>query len=131
MRRPPLTPLFHLVVACVAMLTGPARAAAPLPPVAAFFGTPHFSHVKLSPDGRHVAMAILLPDGSQGIAVRGTEADGKLGALARVDGVDVGISAIDWSTTAASLTCSRTCAAMRTPSATCSQSISTARTCAT
>ena len=96
MRRPLLTPLFHVVVACVAMLTGPARAAAPLPPVAAFFGTPHFSHVKLSPDGRHVAMAILLPDGSQGIAVRGTEADGKLGALARVDGVDVGISAIDW-----------------------------------
>ena len=83
-------------MACSAILAGPSHAAAQLPPVAAFFGTPHVSHVKLSPDGRHVAMAVLLSDGTQGIAVRGTDADDKVRALARVDGVDAGIHAIHW-----------------------------------
>jgi dienelactone hydrolase len=91
--------LFLLSLAALAsatVFTAPAHGADTPPPVAAFFGTPRIDHVQLSPDGRQVALTLVLPDGTLGIGVRSTDAAGKVRLLTRVDGVNVGVHAINW-----------------------------------
>lgn len=94
MRCLPLIPL--LALAAVTFAGAPARAAAPLPPVAAFFETERLQHVTLSPKGGMVAMAVMLADGTQGIVVRDTGDPTSEKMLTRVDGVNVGVYGIHW-----------------------------------
>ena len=94
MRRLPLSCLFAL--ACALTGGAPALAAPPLPPVSAFFETPHLSHVKMSPKGSMVAMAVRQDDSTLAIEVRDADNPGKGTRLALVDNVNVGISAIHW-----------------------------------
>jgi dipeptidyl aminopeptidase/acylaminoacyl peptidase len=94
MRRLPLSCL--LALACALSGGAPALAAAPLPPVSAFFDTPHLSNVRLSPQGSMVAMAARMDDGSLSIEVRETANPAKGIQLTHVDGVNVGIADIHW-----------------------------------
>lgn len=94
MRRLPLSCLFAL--ACALTGGAPALAAPPLPPVSAFFETPQLSHVKMSPKGSMVAMAVRQDDSTLAIEVRVAANPGKGTRLALVDNVNVGISDIHW-----------------------------------
>jgi len=84
------------VLAVVALSAAPTFAAAPLPPIASFFETPRIDMVALSPKGRHVAMAIILPDGKQAIVVRDTVNPQKATMLAEFEANEVGVYDIHW-----------------------------------
>ncbi|MBP1207850.1 dienelactone hydrolase [Duganella sp. 1411] len=70
---------------CVAALSCGARAADELPAVASFFQTPQISHVSLSPGGGHVAMTIILSDGTPALAVRDTAAPTNVKVVSQLD----------------------------------------------
>ena len=85
-----------LALACAALPAYSALAAAPLPAVASFFETPRIDLVSLSPKGGYVAMAVMLPDGTQGVVIRETANPTKAQMVTRVDPARVGLYAIHW-----------------------------------
>lgn len=90
-------PLFRLLaLACATVATAPVFAADALPAIASFFETPRVSMVALSPKGGYVAMAVVLPDGSQGIVIRETANPNKATMVTRVDPARMGLTAIHW-----------------------------------
>jgi dipeptidyl aminopeptidase/acylaminoacyl peptidase len=90
-------PLFRLLaLACATVATAPVFAADPLPAIASFFETPRIDMVTLSPKGGYVAMAVVLPDGTQGIVIRETADPSRAKMVTRVDPARMGLTAIHW-----------------------------------
>lgn len=89
--------LLRLLSTAAALALGQSsHAADDLPTVASFFETPRLSHVQLSPQGKHVAMAMILPDGKQAIVVRDTANPQQAKLIAELDPDDLAVYGIHW-----------------------------------
>ena len=88
---------YTLIALAVLALQAPAvHAASDLAAVANFFETPRIDMVSLSPKGAALAMAAVLPDGTQGIVVRDTADPTKAKMVTRFDPLRSSLTRIYW-----------------------------------
>jgi dienelactone hydrolase len=87
---------FLLLLCASALAHGAAAAADELPAVASFFQIEQTSLAALSPKGGYVAMATILPDGSQALVIRDTADLQRIKVLSRVDPESAVFHAVHW-----------------------------------